>query len=181
MVTALAMDGHHVSEPDDLLAWSADGEAGLVVIGLSTVMQWHLLSDLGRERPALRIVALLTDEPAASRAVLNGAAGVIPRDVSAAHLREACRAVLRDECVLPAALVRDLLQRAARWDDEVRIADRELGWLRELAQGRSVAQVASQSGYSERMMFRLLRDLYMELGVANRTEAMLLARERGWM
>jgi hypothetical protein len=53
--------------------------------------------------------------------------------------------------------------------------------LRDLAQGRTVAQVADRSGYSERMMFRLLRDLYTELGVTNRTEAMLLARERGWM
>ncbi len=181
VAAVLAAEGHPVTEPDDLLDWSADGEPGLVVMGLTTPSRWHLLSDLGRERPALRTVALITDEAAASRAVLNGAVAVLSREVSGAHLREACRAVLRDECLLPAAVVRELLRRIARWDPEVRLADRELGWLRDLAQGHSVAAIASESGYSERMMFRLLRDLYAKLGVANRTEAMMLARERGWM
>ena len=140
-----------------------------------------MLSDLGLDRPAVRTVALVTDEAAASRAVLNGAAAVLSREVGAAHLRDACRAVLRDEYVLPAPVVRELLRRVARWDDKVLLADRELGWLRDLSQGHTVAAVAARSGYSERMMFRLLSDLYAKLGVANRTEAMLLARERGWM
>jgi DNA-binding NarL/FixJ family response regulator len=181
IAAALRVEGYPVSEPEDLLEWSAGGEPALVVIGLTTAVQWHLLSDLGRERPAVRTVALLNDEAAASRAVLSGAAAVLPRGVSAAHLRDACRAVLRGECMLPAAVVRDLLRRVARWDDEVRLADHELRWLRDLAQGHTVATVAAQAGYSERMMFRLLRDLYAKLGVANRTEAMLLAREHGWM
>jgi DNA-binding NarL/FixJ family response regulator len=89
--------------------------------------------------------------------------------------------VLRGGYVLPAVVVRELLRRAARWDEDVRLTERELAWLRDLAQGLTVAQVAARSGYSERMIFRFFRDLYEGLGVANRTEALLLARERGWV
>ncbi|SCF23579.1 hypothetical protein GA0070612_5163 [Micromonospora chokoriensis] len=42
-----------------------------------------------------------------------------------------------------------------------------------------MAGVAAASGYSEQMMFRLLRDLYARLGGGGRTAAMLLAREQG--
>ena len=51
----------------------------------------------------------------------------------------------------------------------------ELDWLRELAGGATVAQLAGRSGYSERAMFRLLRDLYRRLEVSSRTEALMLA------
>ncbi|NJC12998.1 DNA-binding NarL/FixJ family response regulator [Micromonospora profundi] len=181
IAAALRRDGHPVDEPADVLAWCSDEAPVLIVIGLTTPAQWELLSDLGRSRPAARIVALLPDAAAATRAVRAGATAVLPRDVTAERLLEACRAVRRDESVLPAATVRELLRRAARWDDDVRLDDRELGWLRMLAGGATVARVAAQSGYSERMMFRLLRDLYARLGVGGRTEAMLLAREQGWV
>jgi DNA-binding CsgD family transcriptional regulator len=46
---------------------------------------------------------------------------------------------------------------------------------------RTVRQLADRAGYSERMMFRLLRDLYDRLRVKGRTEALMLARERGWL
>ena len=52
---------------------------------------------------------------------------------------------------------------------------------RELAGGVTVAQLAAQVGYSERMMFRLLRELYDRLHVRGRTDALMLARERGWL
>src|SRR5690349_914065 len=121
IASALRRDGHPVDEPADLLAWCADDAPALIVIGLTTPSQWMLLSDLGRVRPAARVVALLPDLAAAARAVRTGAAAVLPREVTAEHLLEACRAVLRDECVLPTAALQELLQRATRWDDDVRL------------------------------------------------------------
>jgi DNA-binding CsgD family transcriptional regulator len=41
--------------------------------------------------------------------------------------------------------------------------------------------VANLAGYSERAMFRLLRGLYARIGVRNRTEALMRAKERGWL
>jgi DNA-binding NarL/FixJ family response regulator len=61
-------------------------------------------------------------------------------------------------------------------------AVRRRAWLAAAARGwYTVAQVAATSGYSERMMFRLLRNLYARLGVESRMEAMLLTREHGWV
>jgi DNA-binding NarL/FixJ family response regulator len=59
------------------------------------------------------------------------------------------------------------------------LADHEISWLRELAGGLTVAQLAERSGYSERAMFRLLRRVYVRMQVRNRTEALLRAREQG--
>jgi DNA-binding NarL/FixJ family response regulator len=56
-----------------------------------------------------------------------------------------------------------------------------LSWLRALAAGRTVAQLADQAGYSERAMFRLLRLLYQDMGVGGRVEALLRARDEGWL
>jgi DNA-binding NarL/FixJ family response regulator len=50
-----------------------------------------------------------------------------------------------------------------------------------LASGRTVSQLAEQSGYSERAMFRLLRKVYVRMQVRNRTEALLRARQQGWL
>jgi DNA-binding CsgD family transcriptional regulator len=44
-----------------------------------------------------------------------------------------------------------------------------------------VGQLADQAGYSERAMFRMLRNLYAKLKVSTRTEALMHARERGWL
>ena len=50
-----------------------------------------------------------------------------------------------------------------------------------LASGRIVSQLAERSGYSERAMFRLLRKVYVRMQVRNRTEALLRARQQGWL
>jgi DNA-binding NarL/FixJ family response regulator len=60
-------------------------------------------------------------------------------------------------------------------------APHELEWLHHLAAGQTISQVANRVGYSERMMFRLLRQLYDRLHVRGRTEALMLARQRGWL
>jgi DNA-binding CsgD family transcriptional regulator len=50
-----------------------------------------------------------------------------------------------------------------------------------LAGGSTVAELARIAGYSERMMFRLLRALYRKLSAQNRTEALMYAQGHGWI
>ncbi|GAA1000425.1 hypothetical protein GCM10009555_103390 [Acrocarpospora macrocephala] len=58
---------------------------------------------------------------------------------------------------------------------------RELEWLRHLSTVATVAELADRVGYSEPMMSRLLDDLYKRMQARDRTEALRLARERGWL
>jgi DNA-binding CsgD family transcriptional regulator len=55
------------------------------------------------------------------------------------------------------------------------VGGEEQSWLRSMAGGMTVADLAESVGYSERAMFRLLRDLYRRIGVKNRTEALIWA------
>jgi DNA-binding NarL/FixJ family response regulator len=64
---------------------------------------------------------------------------------------------------------------------EAELPTAQLEWLRALAQGITVAQLAERHGYSERAMFRHLRDLYARMGAKGRTEALMLANRRGWL
>lgn len=57
------------------------------------------------------------------------------------------------------------------------LGEQEIHWLRALAKGQRVHELADDAGYSERSMFRQLSRLYDLLGAANRTEA-LVAAER---
>jgi DNA-binding NarL/FixJ family response regulator len=90
-------------------------------------------------------------------------------------------AAISGRSVLPVEVVRALtatgdVQRPDRIPPET-----EISWIRQLTQGLTVARLAERAGYSERMMFRLLRDLYQRWGVANRTEAIIHARDNGWL
>jgi DNA-binding CsgD family transcriptional regulator len=52
-------------------------------------------------------------------------------------------------------------------------------WLRLLAQGVNVQELARKVGYSERALYRLLHGLYGRMRVSNRTEAILQATRWG--
>jgi DNA-binding NarL/FixJ family response regulator len=124
------------------------------------------------------VVALLDQMSVAGsvRAFRAGAACVMARDTSPSALREAFGAAVRGQSLMPVKVLRALIDSVA----EEPSAD-ERRWLRELAQGTTVGRLASEVGYSERMMFRLLRDLYTRLGADNRTEALVRAQAQGWL
>ena len=62
---------------------------------------------------------------------------------------------------------------------ELRVQPGESGWLRQLAGGVPVRDIADSIGYSEREMFRMLHDLYMRIGVRDRTDAIIWATRHG--
>src|SRR5262249_55405296 len=91
-------------------------------------------------------------------------------------------ATLDGEVVMPAGVARALADGAPI--TRVRLpasSVEQLSWLRRLAAGATVAQLASEAGYSERAMFRLLQTLYRKVGARSRIEAILLAHELGWL
>lgn len=184
LTATLAEDGHRVESPEDVLGWARHGARPAILLTLAETRDWTLLIQLLDLRPDAVVVALLAEPDVTSyaRAVAAGALGVVPRASTPAVIREAFRAALQEHLLLPAGMVRALVNPPDRHSSSRDVpTERELGWLRRLRQGVTVAQLAIEVGYSERMMFRLLAAVYQKLRVANRTEAIVYAHEKGWI
>lgn len=174
--------GYESEAPDDLLAWIRDEQTKAVIITVRSEADWHLLEALHRSTADVVLVALLDQVSVAAsvRALRAGAACVVSRDTSPAALSEAFSAAVRGQSLVPVEVLRALALAADEPPVDQPSAD-ERRWLRGLAAGMTVSRLADEAGYSERMMFRLLRDLYTRLGVDNRTEALMKAQRHGWL
>lgn len=184
-VAALAADGHVVQTPSDAVAWIRNVQGAVVLLTVLVEADWAVLAKLRQIGSAANwLVVLLEEESAATgvRAVYTGARSVLARRVPAEVLRRTVSATIDGQAVLPAAVVAALVADSAVDAAPPQMLSAEkLSWLRALAAGTTVAQLASQVGYSERAMFRLLRALYRDMGVSSRVEALMRAREKGWL
>jgi len=184
VVASLQGAGFCAEAPEDLLAWLRDEERRVVVMTLKSAGDWASLAELRRVRPATLIVAMLEDSSlrGQKRAFSLGAVGVVPRNASATLIREVVEAAVRGTSLVPIEVLRALIvPRRTVEDADEGPSPRELAWLRELAGGATVGQLAERVGYSERAMFRLLGKLYVKMKVRNRTQALMRARELGWL
>ncbi len=184
IMAALGDAGYRSETPDDLMAWIRDEQRRVVLMTLRSADDWALLGQLHRARPDVIVVAVLEEAGVTAyvRALSAGAVSAVPRDGSPEGVREVFEAAMRGTSLLPIEVVRAL---ASPTEPHAQAQDaassREIEWLQQLASGITVAQLADRAGYSERAMFRLLRSLYAKLDVKSRTEALMLARERGWL
>jgi DNA-binding NarL/FixJ family response regulator len=183
VMATLGEAGFAPEAPDDLLRWIRQEHRLVVLLTLDVQSDWALLAELRHTRSDVVVVAILTDVsvPSYVRAILAGAAAAVPRDASPEAVRRVFEEALEGFSVLPVEVVQALAAPHQQTDTGPAPPPHELGWLRELAGGATVAQLAERSGYSERAMFRLLRDLYQRLNVGGRTEALILAHQRGWL
>ena len=174
--------GFDAEAPQDLLAWARDDQEKLLFLSVLTSQDWTLLEELKEQQPDALVVALLDDMSLSShvRALTSGAVAALPRDASPQSIREVFGALLSGRSLMPIAVLRNLLEGTVE-QDAGRPSQRERDWLRDLANGMTVNHLAVKAGYSERMMFRLLRDLYSSFGAKTKVEALMLARERGWL
>jgi DNA-binding NarL/FixJ family response regulator len=182
-VMAVLRDAGFDSEaPDDPLAWARNQQAKALVITLSSEADWELLTALHRDTAGTLLVALLdrvTLEDSV-RAVRAGAACILPRDASPTALRAALLAVTSGQSLIALDVLRALAAgEATPPEDEPSSEERH--WLRALSAGMTVNRLAAEVGYSERMMFRLLRDLYGRIGARSRTDALITAQAKGWL
>jgi len=180
VVTALEAAGHIVESPVDVVAWLRRGAGTLVLLTVVSNDDWALLGQVCDAAASHLVIALLDDASPVigARAVRIGAHSVVPREATAVMLSRTVDATLEGQAVMPApvaaVLASDLL------DSTHRVTADQLSWLRHLAGGATVAEVAEQAGYSERAMFRLLQKLYRNMGVDSRLEAIMRAKEAGW-
>ena len=61
----------------------------------------------------------------------------------------------------------------------IRLNPIERRWLRSIAEGATVVEVAAAEGYSERHMRRMLGNVYRRLGATSRVPALIVAANNG--
>ena len=179
VAAVLGKAGHQVADPDDVGEWLRTDAGRLVLLTLHDDRDWTLLSQLGDVGP---VVAVIEDGSPADglRAFHMGAASVLVRRATSETVIRAVEATADGQCVLPAAVANAVLARTTPPAAAVPGAER-VDWLRQLAAGSTVAALADRTGYSERAMYRMLRQLYHEMAVGNRLDAIVTAKLRGWL
>lgn len=166
------------------MTWIHQEQLQVILMTLQSVEDWALLAEIHRARPSVVVIAVLEDAGVSAhvRALAAGAVSAVPRDTPPEEMRQVFEAAVSGTSLLPTDVVRALLSSGESVPDGSEIPSlREIEWLQQLASGITVAQLADRTGYSERAMYRLLRGLYTKLDVKTRTEALMLARERGWL
>jgi DNA-binding NarL/FixJ family response regulator len=184
LMEALGDVGVRSEAPDDLMAWVREEQRRVVLMTLRSAEDWTLLAQLRRARPDVVVVAVLeeTDLSTYVRALAAGAVSAVPRDAPPEVVLQIFEAAASGRSLIPIEVVRILASSEDPAPESQELpSPREIEWLQHLASGVTVAQLADRAGYSERAMFRLLRSLYGRLNVRTRTEALMFARERGWL
>ncbi|HET8626236.1 MAG TPA: response regulator transcription factor [Thermomicrobiales bacterium] len=126
------------------------------------------------------MLTMHADDAQRRRAWASGALGFVTKDAGGAALVAALRRALRGEpppeAVAPAA-------RAAAPDPGSTnpLTARETAVLAQVAEGRSNQAIARALGISDQTVKNHITALLRKLGVADRTQAVLLALRRGWI
>jgi DNA-binding NarL/FixJ family response regulator len=184
LMAVLGDTGFEPQTPDELLTWIREEPRPVVLLSLLSTGDWTLLARLRETRADTMVIAVLSDASIQShiQAILGGAVAAMTRDALPETVRKVFDAAVAGKSLLPIDVVRGLTTgQPSKDEEEWAPSPQEIGWLRELAFGTTVARLAHRAGYSERAMFRLLRDLYVRMGARNRTEALFQAHERGWL
>jgi DNA-binding NarL/FixJ family response regulator len=183
VVAVLSAAGYAAEDPEDVVAWANQPSTAVVLLTLGTDQDWQMLGQL-QERSRTAVIALVdyVDAVTAARALRAGARSVLSRQVTAAVLCRTIEATLDGQAVLPSEAAAVLAAREATGDrGEAMPSQEQRTWLQRLASGTTVARLASDAGYSERAMYRLLQALYEQMGVNGRIQAIIRAQARGWL
>ena len=134
-----------------------------------------------QENPRARILVLTSfgESKQISAAIQAGALGYLLKDSSPDDLMHAIRSVHRGNLVLPQDLALKLMQPQPAATAFDQLTERETDVLRLLAQGQSNQEIAVNLSISTTTVRSHVSTILMKLGVSNRTQAALIARERG--
>lgn len=175
--------GIPLASVSEMRAWLERTDTrAVVLLTLDGEDSWSGL-EFACAHPHVLTVAVLPSSGVAmaARALRAGAAHIVPRDADPDSLRRVVDEVAADTVSLPLAVLRAATALSRDEPGRQTPGDDELSWLRALAGGSTVQTIARSAGYSERMLYRRLRELYRRLGVSTRTQALILARDAGWL
>lgn len=178
---SLGEAGFHLDEPADLLAWCVQEGERAVVLSLLVPSDFKCLESMRAARCDLPVVTLVGDSDLDSYrvALRAGSWAVLERGAEPEEIVVAVQAALTGKCLLPQAVAWGLSVWGPTAEESELLSPTEVHWIRMLARGVTVAKLASDVGYSEREMFRMLGELYRRMGVQNRSEALVQAARWG--
>lgn len=139
-------------------------------------------AQLRAAHPALAVLMLTSysDDARIYAALRAGASGYLLKEMSGDALLGAIRAAARGEPQLHPKVARRLMERVAPPEDPLaQLSPREEDVLRLIARGLSNKEIAAATALSEQTVKSYVREILSKLGVADRTQAALLAVRYG--
>jgi DNA-binding NarL/FixJ family response regulator len=124
------------------------------------------------------VLTSISDREKIEAALDAGAVGYLLKDAEPDDVIRGIRAASRGESPLAPRAARELLT-ARGQRPELKLSERELEVLRCVAQGHPNKVIAIRLGISEKTVKAHLTRIYQQIGVTDRTQAALWARERG--
>ncbi|MFD4636500.1 DNA-binding response regulator [Lentzea sp. NPDC058436] len=181
VVAALSGRGCAIVAQSDIIAWIQRPGPSVVLFTVRAESDWEVLDRLLQSAGRHLVIVVLDNVSAhtGARAVQAGAVSVISRDSTVERLRQVVESTCDGQAVMPAE-VAAALARGPVADNWVPSPE-QLLWLRRLAAGSTVEQLAKDAGYSERAMYRLLKVLYDHMEVGTRLEAIMYAQRHNWV
>lgn len=174
--------GYSAVEVPSLVDWRPGRDGVAVILDMTSDQSYADLAEFKGDHPVVPVVAVVMELSLSSYAavVRAGAGAAIGNDDEPEAFVAVLGEVLDGRSSIPVGLARSLAARIpAAPDPEAWVGPDDVTWLRGIAEGKTVAGLADEVGYSEREMFRLLRDLYLRIGVRSRTEAIVWATRHG--
>lgn len=151
------------------------------------LVAWRSAADCARLEAwaaRARVLALVApgDAETVAHALHHGAVAAVEWRAETGRIVEVAEAAARGDALLPSDTARALAGTGGDpHADRPFVDEEEAEWLEALARGATVVGLADDYGYSERVMFRRLRDLYERLGASNRSEALINAVRFGFL
>lgn len=145
----------------------------------------EVAQELARSQPDIKIVMLTMyrEDQHLVDAIGAGARGYMLKDADATELISVLERVARGEQALDPALATRVFAAMRRLNDRqqerAQFSERERDILALVAQGHDNRTIALRLHLSEKTVGNRMSEIFQKLGVANRTQAALVARERG--
>jgi NarL family two-component system response regulator LiaR len=133
----------------------------------------------GGEKPAVLVLTSFLDDVHVFAALQAGAAGYLLKEVQPDELVRAIRQVHQGESALHPKVAARLVQHTAQPAGFADLTPRERDVLRLLAEGFANKEIARRLSLSEKTVKTHVSNILQKLGVADRTQAALLAVRRG--
>jgi DNA-binding NarL/FixJ family response regulator len=178
---ALETAGYAVDDIDDIRVEAVVSGAEAVLFTVRSTSDWQVLRELLKVNPGIKAIALLVDATPDrhAEALRCGAHGAVAWEAPPEQIVAVVTAALDGFALLPSGVAQSMAVTGPPLHDPEWITAEEVEWLKLLAKGATVQQLATKVGYSERALYRLLHGLYGRMRVASRTEAILQASRWG--